>query len=122
MDDLANATMPSTRTTRALAQCHAEIAPVKTSGAQAPRRSNTANEGGQSEGTCGGRLEKISRLAQPANSLRDPKGIRRGHVTKEFLQAGYEPYIMGPEELGRYVKSENVKWAKIIQAAHITGE
>jgi hypothetical protein len=29
---------------------------------------------------------------------------------------------MGSDELGRYVKSENAKWAKIIQAAHITAQ
>jgi tripartite-type tricarboxylate transporter receptor subunit TctC len=44
----------------------------------------------------------------------------RSDVIKELLLAGYEPYVMNQEELGRYVVSEKAKWAKVIQEAHLT--
>jgi tripartite-type tricarboxylate transporter receptor subunit TctC len=48
--------------------------------------------------------------------------MSRKDVTEQLLVQGYEPWIMGPKELGPFVSQEIAKWAKVIKAAGIKGE
>ena len=65
-------------------------------------------------GTPGDIIEKLSTdLA---------KIMTRKDVVEQLLQQGYEPWVMGPKELGAYVPQQIAKWAKVIKAAGIKGE
>ena len=48
--------------------------------------------------------------------------MARKDVIDQLLQQGYEPWVMGPKELGAYVKEQIAKWAKVIKVAGIKGE
>ncbi len=48
--------------------------------------------------------------------------MSRKDVSDQLLVQGYEPWIMGPKELGPFVSQEIAKWAKVIKAAGIKGE
>jgi tripartite-type tricarboxylate transporter receptor subunit TctC len=50
------------------------------------------------------------------------KIMTRKDVIDQLLQQGYEPWVMGPKELGAYEKEQIAKWAKVIKAAGIKGE
>mgnify|MGYP003349096793 CR=1 FL=1 len=50
------------------------------------------------------------------------KIMARKDVIDQLLQQGYEPWVMGPMELGAYVKEQIAKWAKVIKVAGIKGE
>jgi tripartite-type tricarboxylate transporter receptor subunit TctC len=45
--------------------------------------------------------------------------MARKDIADELLAQGYEPFVMGPKELGTFVGTEGVKWAKVIKDAHI---
>jgi tripartite-type tricarboxylate transporter receptor subunit TctC len=45
--------------------------------------------------------------------------MQRKDVAKELLAQGYEPWVMGPQQLGSFVVEEREKWAKVIEDAHI---
>jgi tripartite-type tricarboxylate transporter receptor subunit TctC len=45
--------------------------------------------------------------------------MARKDIADELLAQGYEPFVMGPKELGTFVGTEGAKWAKVIKDAHI---
>jgi tripartite-type tricarboxylate transporter receptor subunit TctC len=45
--------------------------------------------------------------------------MARKDIADELLAQGYEPFVMGPAELGTFVRTEGVKWARVIKDAHI---
>ncbi|ARP81916.1 hypothetical protein CAL12_14560 [Bordetella genomosp. 8] len=45
--------------------------------------------------------------------------MQRPDVGKELLEQGYEPWVMGPRQLGDFVIEERGKWAKVIKDARI---
>lgn len=47
------------------------------------------------------------------------KIMNRKDVSDELVAQGYEPWVMGPKELGAFVVEERTKWAKVIKDAHI---
>jgi len=50
------------------------------------------------------------------------RGIMTAAETKDhFLRLGWQPTISTPEELGDYIKSEIVRWGKVMQAAGAVG-
>jgi tripartite-type tricarboxylate transporter receptor subunit TctC len=38
-----------------------------------------------------------------------------------FTQLGWEPVVSTPQELGDYIRSEVVRWGKVLQAAGAVG-
>jgi tripartite-type tricarboxylate transporter receptor subunit TctC len=45
--------------------------------------------------------------------------MQRKDVGEELLTQGYEPWVMGPQQLGAFVVEERDKWAKVIKDAKI---
>lgn len=50
------------------------------------------------------------------------KIMSRKDVAEQLMLQGYEPWIMGPKQLGPFVSQEIAKWAKVIRTAGIKGE
>jgi len=40
--------------------------------------------------------------------------LREAETAEKFAQAGLEPLSSSPEELAQYIKSETIKWSKVI--------
>jgi tripartite-type tricarboxylate transporter receptor subunit TctC len=45
--------------------------------------------------------------------------MQRKDIADELLAQGYEPWVMGPQQLGAFVVDERDKWARVIADAHI---
>jgi tripartite-type tricarboxylate transporter receptor subunit TctC len=50
------------------------------------------------------------------------KALTAPEVKERLLQLGFESATGSPEDLGRWVREETVKWTKVIREQRITAE
>lgn len=50
------------------------------------------------------------------------KGLRSPDLVKALAQQGFDPLIGGPDQFDKFMRSEIVKWGKVVEAVGITPE